>query len=184
MTVPTRLFLIGYRGTGKTTVGPRLAAALGWEFLDADERIEALTGKTIADIFATEGESGFRDRESAVLAELCQEDNRVIATGGGVVLRPVNRELLATAGYVAWLTASPETIWQRMQSDPTTAARRPNLTTGGFAEVVNLLAVREPLYRQVAHGTFPTEERPADVVADAILAAWRSSASSSPSAPV
>ncbi len=182
MTAPTRLFLIGYRGTGKSTVGRLIAAALGWEFLDADDRIEGLAGKSVADIFATEGEAGFRDLESAVLAELCQQDQRVIATGGGVVQRPFNRELLSTAGYVAWLTASPETIWQRMQSDPATTARRPNLTTGGLDEVVNLLAVREPLYRQVAHGTFPTEGQPATAVADAVLAAWRPLMS--PSAPL
>lgn len=183
MTPPPRLFLIGYRGTGKSTVGPLLAAALGWQFLDADDRIEAAAGKTIAHIFTAEGEAGFRDRESSALAELCRQERRVIATGGGVVLRPSNRELLRTAGYVAWLTAPPETVWGRMRSDPTTAARRPNLTTGGFDEVTNLMAAREPLYRQTAHGTFPTGGRSPEAVAAAILAAWEAAAgpSSSPS---
>jgi shikimate kinase len=181
VTPPPRLFLIGYRGTGKSTVGPLLAAALGWPFLDADEHVERLAGKTIADIFAAEGEAGFRDLESAALAELCQVDGRVIATGGGVVLRPFNRELLSTAGYVAWLTASPEAVWQRMQSDPTTAARRPNLTTGGFEEVANLMAARESFYRQTAHGTFPTEGRSPEVVAAAILAKWETAGGPSPS---
>ncbi|HVK16835.1 MAG TPA: shikimate kinase [Fimbriiglobus sp.] len=172
MTPPRRLFLVGYRGTGKSTVGPLLAAALGWEFLDADEHIEHAAGKTIAEIFAVEGESGFRDRESATLAELCHTDRRVIATGGGVILRPANRELLRSAGYVAWLSAPPETVWERMQSDPTTAARRPNLTTGGFDEVANLMSARESLYRQTAHAAFPTADRsPEDVTAD-ILATW------------
>jgi shikimate kinase len=175
VTLPSRLFLVGYRGTGKSTVGPLLAAALGWEFLDADDHIERAAGTTIADIFAAEGEAGFRDRESAVLAELCEQPGRVIATGGGMVLRPANREWLSTAGFVAWLTASPETVWQRMQTDPTTAARRPTLTTGGFDEVANLMATRESLYRQVAHGTFPTEGRSPRDVAAAILAAWQSS---------
>jgi shikimate kinase len=181
VTPPPRLFLIGYRGTGKSTVGPLLAAALGWEYLDADDRIEAAAGKTIADIFATEGEAGFRDRESAVLAELCREERRVIATGGGVVLRPFNRELLRAAGYVAWLTAPPETVWERMQADPTTAARRPNLTIGGFDEVANLMAARESLYRRTAHGTFPTEGRSPQAVAAAILAAWEAAAGPSSS---
>ena len=103
MPPPARLFLIGYRGTGKSTVGPLLAAALGWQFLDADEHVERLARRTIAEIFAAEGEQGFRDLESAALAELCQGDGRVIATGGGVVLREFNRELLSTAGFVAWL---------------------------------------------------------------------------------
>ena len=183
MTPPPRLFLIGYRGTGKSTVGPMLAAALGWQFLDADEHVERLARKTIAEIFAEEGEAGFRDLESAALAELCQGDGRVIATGGGVVLREFNRELLSTAGYVAWLTAPPDTVWQRMRSDPTTAARRPNLTTGGLDEVANLMAARESLYRRTAHGTFPTDGRSPEAVADAILAAWEATGgpSSSPS---
>lgn len=183
MPPPPRLFLIGYRGTGKSTVGPLLAIALGWQFLDADDRIEAAAGQTVADIFAAEGEAGFRDREAAVLAELCREERRVIATGGGAVLRPSNRELLRAAGFVAWLTAPPEVVWERMRSDPSTAARRPNLTTGGLDEVANLMAVRESLYQQTAHGTFPTEGRSPEVVAAAILAAWEATAgpSSSPS---
>ncbi len=174
MPPPPRIFLIGYRGGGKSTVGPLLAAALGWEFVDADERIEAAAGKTIADIFAAEGEPGFRDREAAVLVELCRGERRVVATGGGVVLRPANRELLKASGYVAWLTAPPETVWQRMQADPTTAARRPNLTTGGFAEVANLMAARASLYRETAAGEFPTGGRSPHAVAADILAAWTS----------
>jgi shikimate kinase len=181
VTPQPRLFLIGYRGTGKSTVGPLLAAALGWQFLDADEHVERLAGMTIAEIFAAEGEDGFRDLESAALAELCQGDGRVIATGGGVVLRPFNRELLSTAGYVAWLTAPPETVWQRTKSDPSTAARRPNLTTGGIEEVANLMAARESLYRQTAHGTFPTAGRSPEGVAADILAAWE--AAGGPSSP-
>src|SRR5262245_54311263 len=124
----SRILLVGYRGTGKTTVGRLLAAALGWDFFDADDQIEAAAGRTVADSFAAEGEPGFRDREAAALAELCLGANRVIATGGGAVLRPANRELLRRAGFVAWLTAPPAVVWERLQTDPTTAARRPNLT--------------------------------------------------------
>jgi shikimate kinase len=169
---PPRIFLVGYRGTGKSTVGPLLATALGWEFIDADDRIEAAAGKTIADVFVAEGEAGFRDRESAVVAELCRGERRVVATGGGAVLRPANRELLRTSGFAAWLVASPEAAWQRMQADPATAARRPALTTGGPQEVANLMAAREPLYRQTAHATFPTEGRSPEELAADILAAW------------
>jgi shikimate kinase len=172
---PSRIFLIGYRGTGKSTVGRHLAASLGWAFHDADEHIERAAAMTIADIFAAEGEAGFRDREAASLAELCRAEQCVIATGGGVILRPANRELLQASGYVAWLTASPETIWARMQTDPTTAARRPNLTaSGGREEVAHLLAVREPHYRAAASAAFPTEGRSPEQVAAAILAAWPS----------
>lgn len=109
-------------------MGRVLAARLGWSFVDGDERIEAEAGTTIAEIFATEGEAGFRDREAEVLAQLCQRQRYVIATGGGVVLRPANRELLKRSGFVVWLTASPEAAFARLQTDPTTATRRPNLT--------------------------------------------------------
>src|SRR5438034_11361464 len=102
-----RLFLVGYRGTGKTAVGGLLAGALGWSFADADARLEAAAGKSVADVFRDEGEPGFRDREAAVLAELCRAERHVVATGGGVVLRPANRELLRRSGHVVWLTATP-----------------------------------------------------------------------------
>src|SRR5947209_7605430 len=97
------LHLIGYRGTGKSTIGPLLARRLGWGFADADGLIEAAAGMSIAGIFAAEGEAGFRDRESAALAELCRLTDHVVATGGGVVLRPANRGLLRNSGFVAWL---------------------------------------------------------------------------------
>ncbi|MDB5306610.1 MAG: shikimate kinase [Gemmataceae bacterium] len=173
------IFLIGYRGTGKSTVGQLLADRLGWAFVDADERIEA-AGKTIADIFAAEGEPGFRDRESAVLADLCSLTRHVVATGGGVILRPGNRELLRKAGFVAWLTASPETAWARLRGDPTTAARRPNLTPkGGFDEVRTLTAAREHFYRECADFVIDTGEPSPSVVADAIFTAWNGSTSTS-----
>ena len=99
------LLLIGYRGTGKTTVARLLAERLGWQWLDADEELERRAGKTIAAIFADEGESAFRDLESQVLADLVQRDRHIIALGGGVVLRPENRALIKQAGTVVWLTA-------------------------------------------------------------------------------
>lgn len=168
-----RLVLIGYRGTGKSTIGPILARRLGWTFIDADERIEAAAGRSIAEIFAAEGETGFRDRESATLAELCRGDDLVIATGGGVILRDANRQRLRDSGFVVWLTASPETIWDRLQHDPTTTSRRPNLTPGGgLDEIRSLLAVREPLYRQTANFTIATEALSPEAAADAILSAW------------
>jgi shikimate kinase len=170
---PTRLFLIGYRGTGKSTIGPLLAGRLGWTFADADGLIEAAAGMSIAEIFAAEGEAGFRDRESAALAELGRLTDHVVATGGGVILRPANRELLRNCGFVVWLTASPEAAWQRMRADVTTAARRPNLTaTGGLDEVRSLIAAREPLYRETADFAIATDTLSPDAVADAILSAW------------
>lgn len=174
------LFLIGSRGTGKSTVGRVLASRLGWGFVDADERIEAAAGMSIAEIFAVEGEAGFRDRESAMLAELCQLAGHIIATGGGVVLRSANRDLLRAGGPVVWLTATPETLWNRLQDDHTTAARRPNLTAhGGLDEVRTLLAVRNPLYHETADFRFDTEGLSPDAVADAILTACNPGGSTS-----
>jgi shikimate kinase len=167
------LFLIGYRGTGKTTVGRLLADRLGWDFADADDHVEAAAGRSIADVFAAEGEPGFRDREAAALADLCRRDRHVVSTGGGVILRPANRDLLRSAGLVVWLTADPETIWTRLQTDPTTAARRPKLTAaGGVEEVRELLAAREPLYRETAALRIPTDALSPEAVADAILSSW------------
>lgn len=167
------LFLIGYRATGKTTVGRVLAARLGWTFTDVDEYIETVFGGSIAEIFAAEGETGFRDRESTALQALCRRDQCVVATGGGAILRPENRSLLRSAGFVAWLTANPETIWTRLQNDPTTAARRPNLTTsGGLEEVRALLTAREPLYRETADFVADADVPSPEAVAAAILTAW------------
>lgn len=170
---PSRIILIGYRGTGKTTVGRLLAARLGWAFADSDDVIEAATGRSIAETFAAEGEAGFRQHEAAALRQLCERDTIVIATGGGAVLRPENRELLRAAGFIAWLTARPETIWERLHCDPLSAQRRPNLTTaGGIEEIRQLLAAREPLYGEIAHFCVDSNAPSPEAVAAAILKAW------------
>lgn len=167
-----RLFLVGYRGSGKTTIGRQLADRLGWNFVDADVELEARHGTTIREMFANEGEPVFRDRESAILADLSQRDRVVIATGGGVVLRPENRDRLVHAGPVVWLTAEPAILWARMQADPTTAARRPDLAEGGIREVERLLAIRAPLYAAVANLTVEAGALSPEAAVDAILAAW------------
>lgn len=144
-----------------------------------DDRIEALAGMSIAAIFRTEGEAGFRMRESAAIAELCADTDCVIATGGGAVLHSSNRELLKTSGFVTWLTASPATLWMRMSTDPTTATRRPNLTAaGGEEEVRSLLAIREPLYREVADSIIAGDTLSPEGVVDAILTAWNGGSTS------
>lgn len=167
-----RLFLVGYRATGKTTVGRLVGERLGWGCVDADELLEQLAGRSVRDIFTTDGEPAFRDREAAILEELATVfawDRHVVSTGGGVVLRPANRELLR-AGLVAWLTADAATIHARMVADG--VELRPNLTaTGGLREVEELLAAREPLYREVADITVPTVGRsPEDVAGDIVTA--------------
>ena len=202
------LYLVGYRGTGKSTVGRLVAAALGQPFIDLDERIEAEAGRSIAAIFADEGEAGFRDRESAALADASCGDKFptlpsntvsdtpnigsgsativrrvgklaataegfIIATGGGIILREENRRILKASGIVVWLQAPAETIWARIQADRLTAARRPNLAGGGLAEIVELLAVRERFYREIADAVVDAGGASPEAVADAILTAVR-----------
>ncbi|MBN9118359.1 MAG: shikimate kinase [Planctomycetes bacterium] len=176
------MILVGYRCTGKTTVGRLLAERLGWGFADADDRVEAAAARSVADVFASEGEAGFRDREAAALAELCCRHSHVIATGGGAVLRAENRKLLRENGFVVWLTAAPDTIGARLGADPTTAARRPNLTAvGGQTEVRALVAAREPLYREAADFTVAGDALSPEAVADAILTEWNRGSTSRPS---
>jgi len=170
------LLLIGYRGTGKTTVAELLSAGLGWPWLDADVEIEKRAGKSIVEIFSQDGEPAFRDHETSVLAGLCANTRQVLALGGGIVVRPQNRDLLKTAGKTVWLTASPETLWRRISDDRSTAGRRPNLTAdGGLDEIRRILSQRLPLYRQSADWVVDTEDKsPADVAAE-ILALVRQS---------
>ena len=165
------LVLIGYRGAGKTEVARLLAERLGWPWCDADDKIEQRAGKTIAEIFADDGEHAFRDLESEVVAELAQRDQVVLALGGGAVLRVENRETIKRRGRVVWLTASPETHWRRIHKDQTTAARRPNLTaSGGITEIVATLAARQQIYRACADFEVDTDDRTPGQVADAIVA--------------
>ena len=169
---PSSIFLVGYRCTGKSTVARLLAERLGWEAVDADDVLEARAGRSIREVFAAEGEAGFREREAAVLAELAGRRGVVIATGGGVVLRDGNRERMRGAGRVVWLAADADTIWRRLQDDPSTPGRRPPLTAGGGrAEIDELLAVREPFYRVCADLIVDTVGRTPEEVAGAIIAA-------------
>lgn len=162
--------LIGYRAVGKTAVARRLAPRLGWASVDADVEIERRAGKTIAEIFAQDGEPAFREIEVAVVRDLCARDRLVFASGGGAPLRPENREAMQAAGRVVWLQARPETIWERMQLDTTTQERRPDLTDrGGLEEVIDVLASREPIYRAMADFAVQTEGKTVDEVADEIV---------------
>jgi shikimate kinase len=166
------LLLIGYRGTGKTVVGRLVALRLGWDAIDADEELERRAKKSIAQIFAYDGEPAFRDLESQVLADLVKLDRKVISLGGGVVLRAENRTLIKSAGAVIWLAASPETCLARIAADTATAARRPKLTTrDSLDEIRHLLAQREPLYRECASLIVDTEGKTPDAVATEVLAA-------------
>lgn len=168
----SNLYLIGYRGCGKTTVARLLSDLLAMPALDADEHLEQTAGNTIREIFAAEGEAGFRERESQTVRELTQRDPLIVSWGGGVILRPENRAALKAAGRNVWLRARPEVLLERIEKDPTTGARRPNLTVaGGLAEVQHLLTVREPLYTATADTIVDADlHSPAQLAAE--IAAW------------
>ena len=146
--------LIGYRGTGKTTIGRKLASQLWMDFVDTDALIVQRAGKTIRDIFGEAGEAGFRALEAQVVSEVAERDNQVIALGGGAVLRAENVAAVRRNARVIWLQADPEVLHQRIQADTTTAASRPNLTAGGgLEEIRTLLAERAASYRAAADVT-------------------------------
>ena len=162
--------LVGYRGTGKSSVAQQLAEQSNLSMLDADAEIERRAGCTIRDIFAKQGEAGFRELERDVMSDLLQRGNLVIAAGGGAVLNADTRSQMKAAGPVVWLQADPDTIESRLRSDTTTHDRRPPLTKGDLAsEIATLLAAREPLYREVATVTVVTDHRDvAEIVAEII----------------
>ena len=166
------LVLIGYRATGKTTLARHLAQRLGWDWIDADVEIERRAGKSIARIFAEQGEPAFRDLEAEVIADLCGRRARlVVAAGGGAPLREESRRAMRKSGQVVWLTATPETILARMTGDATTADRRPGLTNRPpLEEIVQLLGRREPIYRESAHLIVDTEGKSPEQLTEEILA--------------
>ena len=171
------IFLIGYRGTGKTTVGRLLAERLGCESIDADDEIERRAGKSIAAIFADDGEAAFRDLEAAVVAELCRrtQTRRRARRRGGAPRRQPRRDARGRAGRLAHRRASTRSP---RASPPTTppASRRPNLTAaGGRAEIEALLAERTPIYRACATFVVDTEGKSPAEVADEIVAQLRAS---------
>ncbi len=149
--MPT-ITLIGYRGTGKTTVAALLAEALHAPWWDADVELETRLGCSISALIGTRGEDLFRTEESATLATLLDRTPGVLATGGGVVIRPENRSALAArGGLVVWLTATVEVVRRRLAIDPTTLSRRPALSgTDPLAEVAATMLQREPWYRATA----------------------------------
>jgi shikimate kinase len=153
---PQNIFLVGPMGAGKSTIGRQLAQSLGYEFQDSDQEIQRRTGVDIPTIFEFEGEEGFRNRERQVVEELAQQDGIVLATGGGVVLSPENRQQLAARGFVIYLHCSPEQQYARTARD----RNRPLLDTDDPQQRLReLMAEREPIYRQVADMVVSTERR-------------------------
>lgn len=164
--------LIGYRGSGKSTVARPLAARLGWTSADADDVIEQIAGRTIREIFAADGEAGFRLRERDAICSLLVQDRLVLAAGGGAILNAETRADFKAAGPVVWLRASLPTLVARIGGDASTADRRPSLIGGGVgvaAEIETLLQVREPLYRETASCIIDTDGLTAEEIVARIL---------------
>ncbi len=145
------VFLIGFRAVGKTTIGKKLAERLGFAFLDTDTLICEKKKATVNAIVQAEGWDGFRRCEQEVLRELGTCRRSVIATGGGAVLHQHLWSVLKEHGYVVWLIAESDIICHRIQADSVSAGQRPSLTGKSVcAEVREIMAVREPLYRETA----------------------------------
>jgi shikimate kinase len=145
------IVLIGYRGSGKTTVGRRLADRLWQPFIDVDDLIVAKAGKNIRDIFTEVGEPGFRDLEAVALTEALAREEHVIALGGGALVREPNQALVKSGSHkIVYLRCEPAELHRRIHADPATASSRPSLTklAGSIEEIEQLLAAREPIYRQ------------------------------------
>lgn len=146
------IILIGYRATGKTSVGRRLAARLDLPFVDLDWALEERQGCRIAELVAAHGWPFFRGLEREMLTELIGGHDRVISTGGGAILHQDIWPQLKATSLVVWLTASRDTIRQRLLNDTQTAAQRPTLTgSDPYAEITTVLQEREPLYRASCH---------------------------------
>ncbi len=167
-----KIVLIGYRGTGKTTVARLLAEALGWAWVDTDQQIQQQAGQTIAQLFQQQGEAGFRQWEHRVLRQVLEEPrSQVVAAGGGVVVLPENRQLLQAPQYlVVWLQAPPEVIAARLEADPDSAHSRPSLTGKSITEEVEqVLRGRQAWYASCSRISIPTQEKTPEEVAGEIL---------------
>jgi shikimate kinase len=164
------LFLIGYRCSGKTTVGKRIAETVDWSFVDADTMLIKACGKSIKDIVDTDGWESFRRMERSTLKQICAQDRQVVATGGGVVLNADNIKAMKTGGLVIWLGATAATIRKRMLGDKNTGNIRPALTDRGrIEEIEGLLLERSPYYRSACDFSVQTDNVPVDEIAQSII---------------
>lgn len=151
------IFFVGLMGAGKTTIGKLLAKHLGKVFYDTDHEIEKRTGVKISTIFELEGEAGFRKRETAIIQELSQLSNIIMATGGGAILAEENRQLLKANGTVIYLRANVNELWHRMRNDK----HRPLLQNVDIrAKLEQLYAERNPLYTETAALIYDTGNQP------------------------
>ncbi len=169
------LVLIGYRATGKTSVGARLAARLRRRFVDLDEVLVREAGRPLVDIVAQGGWAEFRRLEKDLVGRYREIRGQVLATGGGVVLDPDNVAALRENGILIWLTADPAVIQARLAQDQPRDANRPSLTGGDTVrEVAEVLEMRAPLYQAAAQIIIDTTRRSVDQVVELVLATLNS----------
>lgn len=168
------LTLIGYRGSGKTSVAAGLAQKLGLPAVDSDLLVQQRAGCSIKEIFERQGETAFRNLEAEVIADILSGPGAILSAGGGAILRDNTRERMRSAGPVVWLTATPEELGRRIAADQVSAAQRPSLTNAGLLqEIESVLHTRIPLYEEASTLQIETERKSPDEIADEIIAALR-----------
>ena len=150
------IYLVGFMGSGKTTVSKELAKSLNWELIDTDNYIEEKYGRAIKDIFATEGEEAFRDMETEVLEEMSLTENKIISCGGGIVLRKQNVDLMRLGGKIVLLNATPETIYERVKHGTNRPILNGNMNVGYIAE---LMSRRSAAYEYAADVVVDTDDK-------------------------
>ena len=170
MTKSDHIYLTGFRGTGKTSVGTLLAKSLGRTVIDLDGVVAANAGKSIREIFHQDGESQFRDLETTALQSVAQTSKSVISLGGGAILRDINRSIIQSTGICFWLDCDAETIATRLQQDEATVDQRPALTPlDELHEIRQLLQTRQAKYQDAADHRIDTSGRSIEQVAEVIL---------------
>jgi shikimate kinase len=166
----SNVFLIGYRCSGKSSVGRLLSAKLGWLFIDTDALLVSENGLSIKEIVEAHGWEAFRKMEQTIVKQVCALDRHVVATGGGVVLDEFNVNLMKKNGRLVWLKAVADTIKARMITDQDTEAFRPSLTSkDSFSEIENTLTERQPFYKQAMDFCIDTDNIGLDAIADSIV---------------
>lgn len=167
------LWLVGMMGSGKSTVGSRVAARLDLDFVDTDQLVAAVTESTITDLWTSGGEESFRRLESQMIASAAAGEPVVVATGGGVVLDEANIVAMRDSGLVVWLKASPEALARRIGRD----SKRPLLAASDdpVEALRSLLADREARYVEAAHAVVDTDDQPVSAIVERVLELWNES---------
>lgn len=167
------LWLVGMMGSGKSTVGSRVAARLDLDFVDTDQLVAAVTESTITDLWTSRGEESFRRLESQMIASAAAGEPVVVATGGGVVLDEANIVAMRDSGLVVWLKASPEALARRIGRD----SKRPLLAASDdpVEALRSLLADREARYVEAAHAVVDTDDQPVSAIVERVLELWNES---------